>query len=192
MHPLFCWMICYHHLELLLVVPFVVVAGIPIVPTVVPLIVVAITCRGWCASRCSILSYKSVVRLCHCVVLLGPPFCCPWWLVVWYWTYVTRLLKSGDRLSSYSTGFPDSRVVALSAFINRFLSTVSYPSHIGFYTILGTPPPSHYLYYVEFLLCYKTVSADNSFWISTLHKYSILYMKTYLNTSFVLTSYLFI
>ena len=44
---------------------------------------------------------------------------------------------------------------------------------------------------VEFLLCYKTVSADNSFWISTLYKYGVLYMKTYLNTSFVLTSYLF-
>ena len=115
--------------------------------------------------------------------------------MVWFWTYVSStqvwwLIK----FVSWLSGLPCRRTVRLYIYIyiNRFVSIVSYPSHVGFYTILGTLlPPSHYLYYVEFLLCYKTVSADNSFWISTLYKYSILYMKTYLNTSFVLTSYLF-
>ena len=50
-----------------------------------------------------------------------------------------------------------------------------------YYYETGDYPPSYFLFILN-LLCYKTISADNSIWISTLYKYGILYMKTYLTS----------
>ena len=45
---------------------------------------------------------------------------------------------------------------------------------VNYYYETGDYPPSYFLFILN-LLCYKTISADNSIWISTLYKYGILF-----------------